>query len=112
MFVYVMRYLYCQLHIVTLMIVFIQEECHVFHDDMCSSIIFGFSHILCFATIKLVEEAQRKNPMSLTLCLIASYNVLDHAYVDTRKTYDIHDEQPTYMLEYAMGRVAFLVACC
>lgn len=59
--------------------------------------------MLCFTIVKLVEEAQHKNPMSLALCIIAIYSMLDHAYVDTRKAYDIVDEQPNYVLEYAMG---------
>lgn len=63
--------------------------------------VFGFPRMFCSAIEKLVEEAQHENPTSLALCLIAVYNVLDHAYVDTRKTCDMYGEQPQ---EYAMGR--------
>ena len=67
--------------------VFIQEECHVFVMKFVRS---SFSGTLtcCALPLPSLQEAQHMILISFTFCL-GVYRVLDHAYVDIRKTFDI-----------------------
>lgn len=58
-----------------------------FHDHIFLFIILGTLTCFCFAIAKFVRSARQDSDFSYILLKIP--NVLNHRYVDTRKTFDI-----------------------